>query len=456
MKSVRTRYLVLLIALNLFLVLACLPAGSGNQAPRPVPFTLLTPTPLPPTPTVAPSPTITPLPTPPPGTVVQEMTRKHETLPLESVDPVVAEFLYGRNRIPAKYAVDTYRIWFRTRDAADQIVSVQADIRFPRVEQVQAFPVFIYGAGTTGIATECAALNEYFAGRKWGDYRPHMTSYAAQGYIAVLANWQGFDDWELTHPYFVAELEGRVMLDAAEAVYDFFAQPPAKDILARPDDAVFLGGYSQGGHGAFAAARIAPTYAPELEIKGLIGHAMSPDVEGLMVDSPRYSPYIVYAYRDAYGVEIIDPAEVFQPHWLATFDQDVTSKCIDEVFSYYSNDPGRLYTPEFRQALYNDRLAERYPAFKAQLDANDSNSKAYPSLPLLLLHGGGDPIVKPRTIRSFVSYLCSQGQNVTYNLYPGVDHFQTRQCSFVDTLTWMEYILAGNTPTSSCANQAGR
>lgn len=456
MRSVRTRYLVLLILLNLFLVLACLPTGSGNQAPRPVPFTLLTPTPLPPTSTAAPTPTITPLPTPPPGTVVQEMTRKHETLPLESVDPVVAEFLYGRNRVPAKYAVDTYRIWFRTRDAADQVISVQADIRFPRVEQAQAFPVFVYGAGTTGIATECAPLNEYFAGRKWGDYRPHMTSYAAQGYIAVLANWQGFDDWERTHPYFVAELEGRVMLDAAEAVYDFFAQPPAKDILARPDDAVFLGGYSQGGHGAFAAARIASTYAPELEIKGLIGHAMSPDVEGLMVDSPRYSPYIVYAYRDAYGAEIVDPAEVFQPHWLATFDQDVTSKCIDEVFAHYSNDPVRLYTPEFRQALYNDRLAERYPSFKAQLDANDSNGKAYPSLPLLLLHGGDDPIVKPRTIRSFVSYLCSQGQNVTHNLYPGVDHFQTRQCSFLDTLTWMEVILAGNTPTSSCANQAGR
>ncbi len=456
MKPIRTRYLVLLFVVNLFLVLACLPAGSGSQAPRPVPFTLLTPTPLPPTPTEAPTPTITPLPTPPPGTVVKEMTRKHETLPLESVDPVVAEFLYGRNRVPAKYAVDTYRIWFRTRDAADQVVAVQADIRFPRVEAAQSFPLFIYGAGTTGVGTECAALNEHFAGREWGNYRPHMTSYAAQGYIAVLANWQGFDDWERTHPYFVAELEGRVMLDAADAVYDFFAQPPAKDILARPSDAIFLGGYSQGGHGAFAAARMASSYAPELQIKGVIGHAMSPDVEGLMSDSPRYSPYIVYAYRDAYGAETIDPALVFQPHWLETFDQDVTSKCIDEVFSYYSNDPARLYTSEFRQALYNGRLAERYPAFKAQLDANDSNDKAYPSVPVLLLHGGADPIVKPRTIQSFVSNLCSQGLNVTYNLYPGIDHFQSRQCSFLDTLTWMDDILAGNTPTSSCSSRAGR
>jgi len=451
-SSVRTRRLVAFLVFNLLLILACLPGGfAGNSAVTPVPFTLLTPTPLPPTPT----PTITPLPTPPPGTVVQEMTRKHETLSTEQADRVVAEFLYGRNLVPSKYAVDTYRIWFRTRDAADQIVSVQADIRFPRVDEPQTFPIFIYGAGTTGIATECAPLNEYFAGREWGDYRAHMTSYAAQGYIAVIANWQGFDDWEQTHPYFIADLEGRVMLDAAQATYDFFAHPPEKDILARPADAVFMGGYSQGGHGTFAAARIASTYAPQIQLKGLIGHAASPDVEGLMCDSPRYSPYIVYAYRDAYGPDIIDPAEVFQPHWLETFDQDTTTKCVDEALSYYSDDPARLYTPAFRQALYNDRLAEAYPAFKAELDANDSNDKTYPFLPILILHGAADPIVKQHTIQSFVSYLCSQGENVTFKLYSGVNHFQARQNSFLDTLTWMGQVLEGNIPAANCPNQAG-
>ena len=65
-----------------------------------------------------------------------------------------------------------------------------------------------------------------------------MLSYATQGYIAVLANWQGFDDPNQTHPYFVAELEGYVMLDVTRAVYDFFANLPAEDILARPAQAV--------------------------------------------------------------------------------------------------------------------------------------------------------------------------------------------------------------------------
>jgi dienelactone hydrolase len=382
------------------------------------------------------------------------MTRKHETTTIEQIDHLVATFLPGRNRMSAQYGIDTYRIWFRTQDEDGLTISIQADLRFPRVAVTQTFPVFVYGSGTTGIATRCAPLNEHFTGRDWGDYRSHMLSYAAQGYITVLPNWHGYDDQNGTHPYFVAELEGRAMLDAARAVYDFFADPPAKDILAQPDAAVFLGGYSQGGHGAFSAGRMASSYAAELAIKGIIGHATSPDVEGLMYDSPRYSPYIVYAYRDFYGPEIIDPADVFLPKWLPTFEADVTSKCIDECFQYYSNDPTRMYTPQFREALYGDRLADEFPLFKAWLDTNDSNYKVYPGIPVILLHGAADPIVQVHTIEGFVSYLCGAGNNVTYKLYPGVNHFQTRQHSFADTVTWMQHVLEGNTITSNCPGAA--
>jgi pimeloyl-ACP methyl ester carboxylesterase len=195
---------------------------------------------------------------------------------------------------------------------------------------------------------------------------------------------------------------------------------------------------------------MAAEYAPELDIKGVVGHATSPDVEGLMLDSPRYSPYIVYAYRTFYGLDTIDPADVFLPNWLVAFDEDVTSKCIDDVFEYYPNDPARLFTPEFRAALYGDRLADEYPRFKALLDLNDSSYKEYGSIPILLLHGAADPIVQVRTIEAFRSYLCGEGKNVSYKLYPGVNHFMTRQYGFVDTLTWMQTILNGDSPASNC------
>ncbi len=170
-----------------------------------------------------------------------------------------------------------------------------------------------------------------------------------------------------------------------------------------------------------------------------------------MYDSPRYAPYVVYAYREMYGSQVIDPEDVFQANWLETFDDDVEVKCIDEVFQYYANTPGGMYSPAFREALYNEQLGEAFPAFKEKLDFNHAGRVVETEVPAILLHGGEDPIVTPRTVERFVAHLCDSGKNVIYNLYPAANHFTTRQASFVDTLTWMQAILAGETPQSNCS-----
>lgn len=361
------------------------------------------------------------------------------------------DFLPANNQRSARYAVDTYRIRFQTLDENNEIIEVRADVRFPRVDVPTQFPVFVYGSGTTGVGNDCATVDEQMRRRDWGQYRKHMLSYAAQGFITILPNWQGFDDPLRTHPYFVTELEGRVMLDAARAVYNFFRNPPAEEVQAQPSNDVFFGGYSQGGHGAFAADMMADEYAPELNIRGIIGHATSPDVEGLMYDSPRYAPYIVYAYRDFYGNEVVDPAEIFRANWLETFDDDVEVKCIEEVFRYYSDQPGGMYTPAFREALYSEELEEFFPAFKEKLDLNHAGREVDIDVPAIILHGGADPIVTPRTVERFVGTLCNSGKNVIYSLYPEANHFTTRQFSFVETLTWMQTILADETPEANCS-----
>ncbi len=239
-------------------------------------------------------------------------------------------------------------------------------------------------------------------GGAWGNYRAHLSAYATQGYITAIANWQGFDDPDQTHPYFVAELEGYVMLDLTRAIYDFFSDPPSADILARPADAVFFGGYSQGGHGAFAGDAMAPRYAPELNIVGVVGHAIAPDVEGLMNDSPLYAPYIVYAYRDYYGEQIINPYDFFQEQWMATFEQDVNQVHRRTSWVITPTHTQRMYTPRFRDALQNDRLAVEFPEFKAMLDLNYIGREVNPSTPAIILHGDADPIVQLRTVEPFV------------------------------------------------------
>jgi len=372
-----------------------------------------------------------------------------DTVTATQIDELSAQFYPANNLIPARYDIDRYQLTFQTVDENDQPVSVRAELFFPRVNAWAAFPVLVYGAGTTGIGANCAPLDEWTHGRNWGNYRTHMLSYAAQGLIAILPLWQGYDDMARTHPYFVARLEGYLLLDAARAVYNFFAAP-APDILAQPLDAVFFGGYSQGGHGAFAADQFASWYAPDLTVKGVIGHATAPSVEALLRERPPLAPYIVYAYSTYYGPYVIAPESVFLPQWLSTFARDVTNKCVDEVYQYYPVEPDRLYRPEFLNALYSGQLAGSFAAFKQVLDLNYAGSAINPQTPAILLHGAVDPIVTTQTNEAFMAEICRLGKQVTYYLYPEVNHFATRQHAFADTLRWMQEILNGSTPRSDC------
>jgi len=417
------------------------PPLTGTESSEPTPTTARVP---------APAPTSTPVRT---GAIIE--VAYMDTYSADAIDGMVARFYPTDNQTPARYAIERYHMRFETTNELGAIVSIRAEIYVPRADNPVLFPLFVYGAGTTGIGNDCAPLDEVARNRSWGNYRTHMLSYAAQGYIGVLPLWQGYDDLTRTHPYFISELEGYIMLDATRAAYNFFRQPAAANLNARPLNAVFYGGYSQGAHGAFAADKMASWYAPELPIQGIIGHASAPSVEALMRERPSLSPYIIYAFRDYYGPDIIDPADVFLPRWVDTFQKDASSKCVDEAYGYYSSDPRQMYRPEFLDILFNDRLGEEYPIFKQALDTNYAGTWANLQTPALILHGETDPIVTPQTAEAFIAQLCRLGKNVTYNLYPDANHFLTRQHSFVDTLTWMRAILNGETPRSDCAAYGG-
>jgi dienelactone hydrolase len=459
---------------------AILPPGSGTVTPG----ATFTPTDLPPSPTVtrpapaavetrmpalstvavvtlAPTPT-EPSPSPPVSTVVATATPlvTATVSPTPTLTRVAQDDIAGGNVVEAgylwrswpegKYAVDMYRLRYQTLDENGQIAETQADLFVPHVETTATFPILVHAAGTTGLSDGCAPLNEQTRQRNWGNYRGHSLAYAAQGYIVILPNGLGFDDPDRIHPYFVAELQAHVSLDAARAVYGFADDPPAGPMLAQPAEAVFFMGYSSGGHAAFAAKDLAGSYAPELPVKGIIGHGPTTNIETLLREDPVFSPYIIYAYRDFYGDEIIDVADVFLPRWVPTFGSDVLSKCVDDIFYYYSRSAREMYTPRFREILYGDRLDQVYPLFAAKLSANHAGVSGGSRIPVLILQGTADTVVTPDSQRAFKDQLCEQGNVVTYLEYPAVPHVEIRWTSFSDTLSWMRRIVNGDIPETDC------
>lgn len=373
------------------------------------------------------------------------------SMPVSAINDLQASFYPNNNRLPAQYGVDRFKLHFRSRNDVGRWVSIRAELFVPRVDAPAEFPLFVYGAGTTGIGNECAPLDEDAHGRNWGQYQTHMLSYAAQGFITLLPHWQGYDDQTRTHNYFIARLEASILLDATRATYELFNRNLLPNVPARPAQAVFYGGYSEGGHGAFAALDAIDEYAPELPIKGIIGHATAPDVEALLREQPALAPYIVYSYLNYYGSDIINPEAVFLANWLPTFYTDAATKCVDEAYKYYPESPNLLYRPEFVETLYGERLAETYPGFKQALDFNYVGASPNTSVPVILFHGETDTIVTPDTNRRFIARLCNLGQNVSYKFYPDVTHFQTRQFSFIDSVTWMRSVLNGPFPESQCS-----
>ncbi|HEV2121503.1 MAG TPA: lipase family protein [Chloroflexota bacterium] len=398
-----------------------------------------TPTAIPPTQTLVP--TATPDPR---GTLREQ--RLLATFQPSQIIQTNARFYPQGTALPPKFAVDQYAIRYQSTDATGAPIDILAQLFLPKVDDATAAPVLVYGAGTTGLGDQCAPSREQPTVRNWGDYLAHMLSYASQGYIAILPDYAGFHDETQLQRYFIAESEGRVLLDAARAIYRFFDGDASP---VTPEPGVFFAGYSQGGHAAFAAGDAAPHYAPDVPIKGVIGHGPATDVRALLKDGPYFAPYVLQSFADFYGTEAVDVTRIFQPRWLPTLAADVMSRCVDALASYYGSDARQLYQPDFLNALYNARLEESFPALKDVLDRNSAG--LVPSgVPALVLHGLADPFISTRAQDAFIAKLCAADGQVTYLTYPNVHHFQVRQVSFKDTLAWMDAIRSGGSPRSTC------
>jgi len=372
-----------------------------------------------------------------------------ERVTATAINQASALFYPADNLLDAAYDVDIYRLSVQSTTETGAPIDLQTDLYLPRVSATTQFPVLAYAPGTTGLGDGCAPSQEIVLGRAWGSYYTHMLSYAGQGFIGVLPDGMSYDDPKRPHEYFVAELEAHTLLDATRGAFNFLATAPT-EVGARPLDALFFAGYSNGGHTAFAAKDFAATYAPELPLRGVISHGATTNVETLMRESPVFTPYLIYSYQFFYGSEVVTPEQVFAQNWLPTFAQDVNTKCVDEIFVYYSNDPTVMYTPAFRNALENGELGAQMPLFQTVLDANYAGIFGGFDIPVVFFQGTADATVTPLAQQQFAQDLCAKTEPVTYVALPTVRHVDTRQRSFVATLDWMRNIVDGGAPENNC------
>ncbi len=117
------------------------------------------------------------------------------------------------------------------------------------------WPLVAWAHGTVGTADRCAPS---FAGRSGRDVR-YLDAWLSAGFAVVATDYQGLGT-PGGHPYLAVRPEAYGVLDSVRAVR-------GRDQIG---EAVLVVGQSQGAGAAFAAAALAPSYAPDVELRGTV------------------------------------------------------------------------------------------------------------------------------------------------------------------------------------------
>jgi acetyl esterase/lipase len=348
--------------------------------------------------------------------------------------------LFETRPIPRmKHTVELYRLRYWSTDFDGSPATITARLFVPRLASGEPCPVLVFGSGTTGISDACAPSLENTAIHPWGYYKENMLAYAGLGFITVFPDYLGFDDPTRPQRYFSKLAEGHVMLDAARAVLSFLSGQIGGTRVAPK---VFVAGYSQGGHAAFAAADLHASYAPDVPLAGVMGFAATCDVTTLLKEGPAYASYIIYTYSVMYGAGEVDPAALLQEKWARGLASDVERMCVDEFQVYYPSDGAKLYTPDFYRALYEDRLPEVFPKVAARLAENSSGLSGH-RIPAIVFQGTDDLVVRTPSQDRFVAALRNAGSAVQYVLLNKSRHKQVRTDGFAASVEWMQLIAGG-------------
>ncbi len=312
-------------------------------------------------------------------------------------------------------------------------------------------PILGFAPGTTGIGDACAPSLENPAKSNWGDYQSHMLTYAGQGYASVITDYEGMRDPKRIEHYMVGEMEGRAVLDSVRALINLGAGNSSLDT-----NHIYLAGYSQGGHAAFWADQIAPSYAPQLHLAGIIGFGPVMDVGQTLADVTHganinwFGPYLLVSYGSYYG-DNYNPGTVLLPRWTANLTNDVLAHCIDTDISFWGINDKNVYTPEFISALATNLSSDPAYHLLAQRLADNQTGSATTITAKLINGGAKDNVVLPAQQTAALGRMCKSSSGpVSLHEYAGATHYNTMSTSLKDTLAWMKNLTDGGSAPSTC------
>ncbi|PXX65192.1 secretory lipase [Nocardia tenerifensis] len=254
----------------------------------------------------------------------------------------------------------------------------------------------------------------------------------SQGWAISIPDYEGLDG-HLTVP----KEPGYLILDGVRAAEGF--QPLG---LNGADTPVALWGYSGGGMGSGWAAEMQPTYAPELNVKGIALGAPTSDVVSLLhVNGSMFSSLIgigISSLRKAFPDFKQAADRYLTPEGRALMDRTERQCLPRNALTQMFVDYGRMLTipiPDFLQV----------PEIKKVFESTVLG-RTIPTAPIFLYQGVFDEAVPVWTNDRLSQQWCAGGASVIYKRDHLSEHLTLPSLGMADTLNWLKSRLAPNAP----------
>ena len=298
-------------------------------------------------------------------------------------------------------------------------------------------PVVSFAPGTQGTGDKCAPSQTLPLGTNY-----ELTSINAlldQGWAVAVTDYEGMGT-PGNPTYIVKDAEAHAVLDLVRAAQRI----PGSGVSAGSPVGLF--GYSQGGQATAAAAEIESTYAPELDIKGVVAGAAPSELNSVSAhldgDGNQYFTFLAFA---ALGLDTaydeLDLASYLNAEGQSLFSQATTGEgvCLGDGLA--------LGAGKSIADLTTSSPLET-PAWQARIADQEIGTVA-PDVPVFAYHGSNDQVIPFEQTSALRDSWCGLGADVVYESYP-VDHLGGITAGTADGAAFLQARFAGQALPATC------
>ncbi|EJN02132.1 putative hydrolase or acyltransferase of alpha/beta superfamily [Phyllobacterium sp. YR531] len=347
------------------------------------------------------------------------------------------DIYWVQRRTDAPEGSTGWNIIYVTEGVGGQLVYVSGEIYIPVAKSGKARPLALWNHETSGTEDSCAPSRNNLSSENWTRI-PAVTELLKRGYVVVGSDYQGLGTPGET-AYLNGPAQAYASLDAVRAAVKF------PDSNAETRFTTY--GWSQGGQTSLWVSHLQESYAPELDLLGVVGIAPASrhwDLTEYDLTTTITGGY--YIMRMA-GLSVGHP-ELKLRDVLSTEGLEMLTQLSAGCWAIAEATNGTLTTVYANQA----GLKKGEP-WRVRLEQNDAFLPAK-KVPFLFFQGDKDTAVPAALTRSVAKDLCNQEVQVDYRRSPDLDHENIVPVAEQGIPDWFDARFKNEKTVNSCSTLA--